>query len=414
LTTIKLSICIPTYNRAPYLRDCLERCLKDVVLDFPFEIVVSDNHSTDDTEEVVRSFIAQDAPIRYVKGDVNTGMIPNMNSALRLGRGEYLTYLADDDRLIGAEIAKVVSYLDANESILVCYAPWHIADGDSEGDRKQFYDLEQNHTFHRRQFADVFNLIVQKHIFPEIGIYRASAFRSAWVHREHCHFCFPMLAHMLDMGDIAFHAEPFYRQIIRSAIGNRQQGGAELAMTAWDTYRGGLEYFLYFGMKRGKIGTSPEDKATMEHLCQRFTMQRMAVAIRLLIARNEYNKAYELLVRMEYGGHGNHPQVAAIRDGLAPAVGLQTLAWHANSTAGVRRMAICGFTDADIIKERFSRVGLSERIELIEGIEGQPAEMIERTIILVAVGEQRQHFLDLGYLPNLVFSQEDLSKAILL
>ncbi|MGK9052280.1 glycosyltransferase family 2 protein [Neorhizobium petrolearium] len=415
MNPIKFSICIPTYNRAKYLHDCLERCVRDVKSDFPFEIVVSDNASTDDTTEVVQKFIGQGAPIRYFKGETNVGMIPNMNSAFRLARGEYLLYLADDDRLIGDEIDAIVHYMDENRNLTACYAPWHITDGVTDIDKGVFYELEKDTIYPKRSFAEVFNLMIQRHIFPEIGIYRNSAFRAAWVPREICHFCFPMLAHMLDQGDIAFRKKPFYRQVIRSAIGNRTQGGHHLAMTAWDTYRGGLEYFLYFGIKRGKIGTSVDDRHTQEYLCRQFTLERMAVAIRLLISQNkDYLKSYELYTRMEFGGRGDHAQLAAIRDGLPLAVALQTLAWQVNATAGVSRLIISGFPDSSIIKERLLKVNFPSRVEIVDEPAEHAPELVEHAAVLVSSAEHRERFVTLGYLPNLVFSQEDLIQTVLL
>lgn len=411
---VKLSICIPTYNRAPYLRDCLERCLRDVVVDFPYEIVISDNCSSDDTEEVAKSFIEKGAPVRYVKGDVNTGMIPNYNSALRHGRGDYVMYLADDDRLVGAEVAAAIHYLEENENIQAYYAPWYITDGVTDVDSRKFYEMPSDMVFEKHAFAEAFNLIVQRHIFPEIAIFRSSAFRAAWVPRDICHPCFPMLAHFLDRGAVAFRKTPFYRQVIRSAVGDRKQGGHELAMTAWDSYRGGLEYLLYFGMKRGRIGKTENDRVTQEHLCQNFTMTRMVVAIRLLVQQNDYIKAYELFTRIQHAGESNHQQLATIRQGLTVPAALQTLVWQIHSTAGIRRLLISDFPETSVLLERLSKLGLSDRIEVVTVQEDHPADMLDRTVVLVPLSQQRTRFEELGYLPNLIFSQEDLTQTILL
>ncbi|MFB9950171.1 glycosyltransferase family 2 protein [Rhizobium puerariae] len=414
MNSIKLSICIPTYNRAESLRDCLDRCVRELDFGFPFEIVISDNASTDHTTSVVQEFIERGAPIRYHKGDENVGMIPNVNSAFRLGRGEYLLYLADDDRLIGEEIAEIVAYLDQNPNTTVCHAPWFITDGVTNTDGRPFYHLAEDVVFPRRSYAEVFNFLFRGHVFPEIAVYRRSAIRSAWAPRSICFFAFPLLAHLLDQGDVAFRKKPFYRQVIRSAINrDRQQGGHDIAMTGWDQYRGGLEYFLYFGIKRGRIGTSLDDRTTQEHLCKVFTMERMAVAIRLLIQRGEYLKSYELLTRMEFSGHGEHQQLKEIRNGLPLAAALETLAWQIKSTAGIRSLIISGFLDTSILKERLMKVGFPEKIEIV----GEPAEhtkeFMESAAVLVSAQEQRDHFLELGYLPNMVFSQEDLVQTIL-
>jgi glycosyltransferase involved in cell wall biosynthesis len=54
---ILLSICIPTYNRATYLKICLDSIMQQMHTDYPIEIIVSDNFSTDNTLNVVSEFL---------------------------------------------------------------------------------------------------------------------------------------------------------------------------------------------------------------------------------------------------------------------------------------------------------------------------------------------------------------------
>ncbi|MGO7668128.1 hypothetical protein ACC697_38115, partial [Rhizobium ruizarguesonis] len=76
----------------------------------------------------------------------------------------------------------------------------------------------------------------------------------AWIPREFCFYPFPFLAHFLDQGAVSFLQRPLYRSIVNSAIArDRQQEGTNDVMTSWDRYRGGLEYFLYMGVKRGAM-----------------------------------------------------------------------------------------------------------------------------------------------------------------
>ncbi|CDN52615.1 Glycosyl transferase, family 2 [Neorhizobium galegae bv. officinalis bv. officinalis str. HAMBI 1141] len=415
MSSIKLSICIPTYNREKHLHDCLERCHRDFRFDFPYEIVISDNASTDNTGAVAKEFIERGMPIRYVRGAQNVGMIPNMNSALRLGRGEYMLYLADDDRLIPQEVANIVAYLDENPNITVCHAPWAMYDGINEVEGGLFYTVNEDKVFPQKSFAEVFNYMFRGHIFPEIGIYRSSAFRAAWVPRDICFYPFPMLAHFLDQGDIAFRKTPFYRQVIVSGVErDRVQGGAQIAATGWDQYRGGLEYFLYFASKRGKVGTSPDERATQEHLCRNFTLQRMAVSMRLLVGMREFVKAYEVYTRMVFGGFDEHPEVQSFKDGGLLATALQILVWQVSVTAGIENLVIHGFHDIDTIKERLFRVDFPLRLQMIDEPAAPTPRQLDNTAVLVHLPEERDRFVEMGYLPNLVFSQDDLIKTILL
>jgi glycosyltransferase involved in cell wall biosynthesis len=413
VNSIKLSICIPTYNRAAHLRACLGR-IKEFQLDFPYEIVISDNASTDTTAEVVQEFSA-DLPIRYYLRPENNGPFVNVNGTYRRAHGQYSVYVADDDRLILEGLLNALKFMDENPTVNVCHAPWWTYDGILEKDMDIFYQLEEDTIFRRRSFGEVFNFIYNKHIFPEIAVFRTSALRTTWVPRDICFYAFPLLAHFLDQGDIAFLKQPFYRQVIRSEIGrDRPQGGHEIAMSGWDQYRGGLEYFLYFGIKRGQISRDDNDKFTQEYMCRTFTLIRMTVALRLLVASRQFVKAYEVYTRIVFGGLDQHPEVVAARDGLMLAAALETLAWQVNAAGGIENLILHGFLDTIILTERIRKVNFPARIEIIDEPAEPTKDFISKTAVLVFSPEQRDRYLEQGYEPNLVFAQEDLIQTILL
>jgi glycosyltransferase involved in cell wall biosynthesis len=89
-----VSIGIPTYNRADtFLRQALKSALSQT---YPnIEVIVSDNCSTDNTEEVVKSF--NDPRIRYFKQKVNIGSVPNANFCVQQAKGDYFLLHHDDD-----------------------------------------------------------------------------------------------------------------------------------------------------------------------------------------------------------------------------------------------------------------------------------------------------------------------------
>ena len=90
------SIVIPTYNRSADLRFALFCILRQRFDDY--EIVVSDNCSTDNTKEVVDRF--NDVRIRYCRNHVNIGMIANQKAAIEKAQGRYIFLLGDDDVLV--------------------------------------------------------------------------------------------------------------------------------------------------------------------------------------------------------------------------------------------------------------------------------------------------------------------------
>lgn len=96
----KLSICIPTYNRASHLSNCLNSIIiSSLNSKIKFQVCVSDNCSTDNTEDVVRT--AQSAiDIKYHKNDRNLGHARNFLNVISMASGEFIWLIGDDDLLM--------------------------------------------------------------------------------------------------------------------------------------------------------------------------------------------------------------------------------------------------------------------------------------------------------------------------
>jgi glycosyltransferase involved in cell wall biosynthesis len=90
-TKQKISICIPTFNRSDLLKKTLLSAANQTVK--PWEVIVVDNYSSDDTQKVVSEF----KEIKYFRNKVNLGMIDNWNRCIELSSGDFLTLLHSDD-----------------------------------------------------------------------------------------------------------------------------------------------------------------------------------------------------------------------------------------------------------------------------------------------------------------------------
>lgn len=88
-TQPKLSICLITYNRAQFLEQVLQDLLMPRFFDFTFEIVLCDNHSTDNTPEVVKKWMERHPQIRYFRQKKNVGPLNNLLHAYRSAKGEF-------------------------------------------------------------------------------------------------------------------------------------------------------------------------------------------------------------------------------------------------------------------------------------------------------------------------------------
>lgn len=105
----KVSVLIPNYNYGRFLGEAIESVLNQTYQDF--ELIIVDNNSTDNTDEVVQKYLT-DPRIQYFKNPINIGMVPNFNKSLEYAKGEYIKFLLADDKLHHDLLAKFVSILD--------------------------------------------------------------------------------------------------------------------------------------------------------------------------------------------------------------------------------------------------------------------------------------------------------------
>lgn len=89
----KITICIPTFNRS----DLLDQALQSVAMQTvkPYEVLIVDNASTDNTKDVVKKY--EMYGFRYIENKTNVGMVENWNVGIRNARGDYISFLHNDD-----------------------------------------------------------------------------------------------------------------------------------------------------------------------------------------------------------------------------------------------------------------------------------------------------------------------------
>jgi len=115
----RVSIGVPVCNGARYLGEALESLLQQTYEDI--EIIISDNASTDATEEIATSFAARDSRVRYHRLPENIGAAANFTRVLDLARGEYFRWAAADDLSAPEFIERCVSVLDREPDVVQAY-----------------------------------------------------------------------------------------------------------------------------------------------------------------------------------------------------------------------------------------------------------------------------------------------------
>lgn len=118
--SIKLSICIATYNREKFIGETLDSILSQ--MQPGVEIVVVDGASPDNTREVMARYSLQHPEIRYFREPVNSGVDADFDKGVGYASGEYCWLMTDDDLLKPGAIAKVLSVLGGDDDLIIVNA----------------------------------------------------------------------------------------------------------------------------------------------------------------------------------------------------------------------------------------------------------------------------------------------------
>lgn len=116
----RVSIGMPVFNGENYLAEALDSLLTQTFSDF--ELIISDNASTDKTEEICRAYAVRDQRIRYFRNQENLGASRNYNRVFELSSGEYFKWAAHDDLCAPEFLERCVDVLDQDPSVILCYS----------------------------------------------------------------------------------------------------------------------------------------------------------------------------------------------------------------------------------------------------------------------------------------------------
>ena len=136
----KVSVCVPSYNYGHLIGGCIRSVLDQTYEDW--ELVIVDNHSSDNTSEVVRS--VDDSRIRYFENSENIGLVGNWNRCLALAQGEYVGILPADDLYLPRMLERSVEMLDAHPHVGFCHSGFHRIDARGQiVETRQEWDVDQ-------------------------------------------------------------------------------------------------------------------------------------------------------------------------------------------------------------------------------------------------------------------------------
>lgn len=126
----RVSVGLPVYNGDEYLEKAIDSLLAQTYDNF--ELIITDNASTDRTADICQRYAAMDHRVRYIRNKQNIGVANNHNYCFELARGEYFRWAAHDDICAPQLLEKCVAVLDRDPSVVLCYTQTVSIDDDGD------------------------------------------------------------------------------------------------------------------------------------------------------------------------------------------------------------------------------------------------------------------------------------------
>jgi glycosyltransferase involved in cell wall biosynthesis len=123
----RLSIGLPVYNGDRYLGESLDSLLGQSYENF--ELIISDNASTDGTAGICRRYMKQDSRIRYIRQPRNIGAVPNHNFVVGQARGELFKWASHDDLYAPDLLKYCIEALDEDPRVVLAQSRTALIDG---------------------------------------------------------------------------------------------------------------------------------------------------------------------------------------------------------------------------------------------------------------------------------------------
>ncbi|HEV7707268.1 MAG TPA: glycosyltransferase family A protein [Asanoa sp.] len=225
----RLTVGVPVYNAARYLPVALDALRAQDYTDF--EIVISDNASTDETWEICQHYAVADPRIRLWRNEHNLGGHANFGKVVELASGELFKWAAYDDICRPGFLTACVAALDAAGPRAVLAYPKTVLideEGAPIGAYADKLDLRDARAWKR--LSGLANNISLCH--AHFGVFRLDALRRTGLIRPFLSSDYTLMAEVAAIGEIHEVPEPLFLRRVHGAS-TRQAGNSAASATAW-------------------------------------------------------------------------------------------------------------------------------------------------------------------------------------
>lgn len=206
----RVSIGLPVFNGEDYLVEALDSLLAQTYADF--ELIISDNASTDRTPEICQQYIEKDKRVKYFRNKTNLGGVYNDNRVVELASGEYFKWAAYDDICAPEFLERCVQVLDSEPDVVLCYPKTIIIDEHGQAVEHYVDDFNLRSPHAHERFRHI--LYGHRLLNPFYGVIRRSALMNTRLVQNYADSDRVMLGELALQGK--FYEVPqylFYRRI---------------------------------------------------------------------------------------------------------------------------------------------------------------------------------------------------------
>lgn len=345
----RFSICIPTYNRADFLDDCLSRTLPDLAAqDRPWEVVISDNGSTDHTAEVVRKYAGRAPQVRALRQPANRGPWANQVNAYRNARGDVLAYLADDDSMLVEPFLAHVARMEAEPDLAVIFTDWIAWDDQQGRELHRYFSIKEPAVFAPGDPLGLFNFALSHGTSPEIGVFRRQAMCNARVPFARAMPFHPWMHALSREGRVRFDPLAFYREhrVPRAGLARTHWANMDMQLQLMgDEMRLSLETALLLALQDAGVSHLPPDQMeAARRMIDGFLHARTGLEIERACARGDFILAVELRRRQVlWNGPGSTDDIRRDVGRLVLPAAALSVALTYESLSDVGQLRLVGF-----------------------------------------------------------------------
>lgn len=162
-----VSVIMPVYNAGEFLVEAIESILTQTVKDFEFLII--EDHSTDNSWEIIRKYQKKDKRIKAFRNKSRIGLVKSLNFLIPKTRGQYIARMDADDISLPARFARQIEYLETHSDIIACGGQEFIIDEKGNIIAEKYFPTDSKECYNK-----LMNLMV---IQPPLLMARGSIFR---------------------------------------------------------------------------------------------------------------------------------------------------------------------------------------------------------------------------------------------